>query len=65
MKNTALVRVVYRPGQSFHQSGRFASWLGHASDLLGQAAAINILQRQVGTTLPITDFINVNDVGMI
>src|SRR5262249_59771468 len=53
------VGVVHGLGQLPHEHGGVAGQLGRAGNLLVQAAAVDVFQREVGATVVLSDLVDV------
>ncbi len=60
-----LVGDVHRPGQDLGDPGRLADRLRLAGDLPRQAAAGQVLEREVGQAIVLADLENPHDVGVL
>ncbi len=65
MDDAVTVGESHRAGQQPRQLGRFRRRLRLAGDLLGQTAAVHVLQRQEGKSLLLADGVDLDDVGVL
>ena len=65
MDDAAAVGVFHAVGQRSHQPGRLARRLRRAVDLLGQAAAGDVFEREEGLAVVFADLVDLDDVGML
>ncbi|OAI41122.1 hypothetical protein AYO40_03835 [Planctomycetaceae bacterium SCGC AG-212-D15] len=65
VKDAALVGVVHGAGQIFDQPGGVLSRLRCAGNPPGEAAAVDVLQREIGPVLLLAHFMDLDDVGML
>jgi hypothetical protein len=59
------VGVVHGLGQLPHEHGGVAGRLRRTGDLLVQAAAVDVFQREVGAAVVLADLVDVDDVGVL
>ena len=64
MDDAAFVGVVDGAGERFDQADGVRRRPGHARELIGQAFAGHIFQRQVRMACAFADFVNLHDVRM-
>jgi hypothetical protein len=65
MQDAALMSVMNGPGQDFNQPRRFPLRLRCAGNLVIEAAAGNVLQREKRPAVVFTDLVDLDDVGML
>ena len=63
--DAALVGVVHGAGQRLDQGGGVARRLRRAVELLLQAAAVEIFQREIRLAVVLADLVNLHDVGVL
>jgi hypothetical protein len=65
MDDAVFVSVLHRPGQGPQQLRGGARRLRHAVEVLGQAAAVEVLQREERETVVLADLVDLHNVGMV
>jgi hypothetical protein len=63
--DAALVGRLHRPGQGLDPGGGLEGGLGPAGGVVGQGAAVEVLEGEIGLTLVLADLVDGDDIGVL